>query len=255
MEIFFSIIIPTFNSEKTISDCIKSILMQEFENFEILVIDGLSADETIAEVKKYSDVRIKIISEKDTGVYDAMNKGIEKASGKYLYFLGGDDSLFGTSVLKNVFDICKSNEYNLVYGNVIFSSKNEVYAGEFSLESLLHFQNISHQAVFYRKDCFESLGKYNLKYKVASDWDFNIRCFMHPNFKIKYVDILIANYNDATGLSKEERDIEFEKISPFYSSQKIGLQLASYKYSKEYRIGRIISSPIKAINNYLKKRF
>jgi glycosyltransferase involved in cell wall biosynthesis len=250
---FFSIIIPTYNAAKTIEACIESVLSQHFFSFEILIIDGLSKDGTSSIVKKKSDERIKFISEADEGVYSAMNKGINISTGEYLYFLGSDDTLMDNNILQVVFETCKNKENHFVYGDVLFAKSKQIYAGEFNLEKLMHYQNISHQAIFYRKDCFAILGNYNLKYKIAADWDFNIRCFMHPNFKIKYINKTIACYNDVSGLSKENRDIEFEKNSIFFLTQKNNEETNAYKYSKEYRIGRIISSPIKSLVNYFKK--
>ncbi|MDR2410857.1 MAG: glycosyltransferase, partial [Bacteroidales bacterium] len=83
-----SIIIPTYNSSKTINRCLDSILCQSYSNYEILVMDGLSSDNTLELVKAYNDRRIQIYSGKDNGIYDAMNKGIALAKGEWLYFSG-----------------------------------------------------------------------------------------------------------------------------------------------------------------------
>jgi glycosyltransferase involved in cell wall biosynthesis len=253
MSVFFSIIIPTYNAAKTIEACLKSVLTQNYFSFEILIIDGLSNDATISIIGNFSDERIKFVSEADDGVYSAMNKGIDISRGEYLYFLGSDDTLMDDKVLLSVFEACKKKENHLVYGDVLLVQSKQIYAGEFNVEKLMHYQNISHQAIFYRKDCFAILGNYNLKYKIAADWDFNIRCFMHPDFIIKYINKTIACYNDVSGLSKEIRDIEFEKNSIFFLSQKNNIEINTYKYSREYRIGRVFLSPIKSLINYFKK--
>src|SRR5215216_6167566 len=117
-----SIIIPTYNSEKTLSCCLQSVLNQTFKDFEILIIDGLSSDNTINVIKGYNNSKIRVYSEKDKGIYDAMNKGIEKSAGEWLYFLGSDDQFFNEYVLEAIFqgnkDILKHSDY--VYGNVIW---------------------------------------------------------------------------------------------------------------------------------------
>src|SRR2546422_844446 len=105
----FSIILPTFNSAAQIATALESILNQTFNDFEILVLDGCSGDNTIEIAKSYKDTRIRIWSEKDEGIYDAMNKGIEKATGKWLYFLGSDDELYNNAILEKVFH--KVNTY------------------------------------------------------------------------------------------------------------------------------------------------
>ena len=107
----FSIIIPTFNSEKTLDIALSSIVVQSYQNFEVLIIDGLSTDSTIDIAKKHQKVfpNIKIKSEKDNGIYDAMNKGIALAKGEWLYFMGSDDSLYNDDVLNQ---ICKNSRGN-----------------------------------------------------------------------------------------------------------------------------------------------
>ena len=91
-----SIILPTFNCDKVIRHCIESIVGQEFHDWELLVMDGMSRDGTLEIVRQYSskDSRIRVYSEPDNGIYDAMNKGIDKSQGEWLYFMGSDDSLF-----------------------------------------------------------------------------------------------------------------------------------------------------------------
>src|SRR3982750_4096075 len=100
-----SIIIPTFNSQITIERCLESLSKQTFRDFEILVIDGGSEDNTIGLVKEKQPVlpAVTLVSEKDEGTYDAMNKGIGLSTGTWLYFLGSDDWLYNEQVLQNVF--------------------------------------------------------------------------------------------------------------------------------------------------------
>jgi len=83
---YLSIIIPTYNCENTISNCLNSILTQSYVDFEILIIDGASKDTTLEILKKYDDKRLKIVSEPDKGIYDAMNKGLKIANGNWIYF-------------------------------------------------------------------------------------------------------------------------------------------------------------------------
>ena len=112
-----SIIIPTFNSAKTLSRCLDSVISQSFTDWEVLMMDGVSNDDTIKIASSCQDSRIRIYSEPDKGIYDAMNKGIDKSRGEWLYFLGSDDYLFNSHSLEDVFknDIEK---YDVVYGDV-----------------------------------------------------------------------------------------------------------------------------------------
>lgn len=204
-----SIIIPTYNSEKTISESIKSILEQSFDDYEVLVMDGVSGDNTLNIVKEFNDPRIKIFSEKDSGVYDAMNKGIEKAEGKWLYFLGSDDTLFSPNTLLNVTHHINENneEIDFYYGCIYSEKYGEKYDGVFTREKILS-KNIGHQAIFFNKNIFSKLGTYNLKYKILADYDFNLRAILNKNIRTKYIDEIIANYNTG-GLSDRIIDIDF----------------------------------------------
>ena len=255
MSCYFSIIIPTCNASSTINTAVASVINQSFINFEIVIIDAVSSDDTLQILNKYADNRIKIICEKDKGVYDAMNKAVEIAEGEYLYFLGSDDFLYDNNVLQNIFNFSKVNHSDVLYGSVIFSSNRSIYAGEFTLERLLFTQNICHQAIFYNKECFKKLGNYNLKYYLLADWDFNIRCFMHPSFKINFIDTIIAVYNDSTGLSKDngEADKIFMNISPHYRMRNLLAELSNIKFSKEYGLGRKIYNPLKKIQKIFSK--
>lgn len=219
---FFSIIIPTYNSSSTIGECLESILDQSFSDFEILIMDGLSIDDTLSIVESYSDQRIKIFSEKDQGVYDAMNKGVDQAAGNWLYFIGSDDTLYNKEVFQMIALEVEKESFDLIYGNAYFLKQEVFYDGEFDRQKLFLVTNICHQAIFYNKNIFARLGGYNLKFPIYSDWDFNIRCFSTPNLRIKYIDQTVANYNDFGGISNSrERDYEFEILSGYAQNEMI----------------------------------
>ena len=196
---FFSIIIPTYNSAKTLSVCLDSILDQSYRNFEIVIIDSCSIDDTSLIVKKYlafTDSLIKWFSEKDKGIYDAMNKGIELAKGEWLYFLGSDDKFFSNDVLFKMNEYStKSNTLDVIYGNVFSTRFDGLYDGEFSNEKICR-KNICHQAIFFNNRVFKKIGNYNLKYKVHADWDHNLRWFNSKSINKQYVDIVFAEYAD-----------------------------------------------------------
>lgn len=213
--ISISFILPTFNVEKTLSASLESILCQSFKHFEIIIIDAQSNDSTISIIKSYVEKHKKIswISEKDEGIYDAMNKGIKLAKGKWIYFIGGDDTLIHKNVLDHLFiknDLC---DYDVVYGNVISTRFNGRYDGEFSSVKILE-QNICHQSIFFKKKVFRLTGQFDLKYKVQSDWDNNLKWFLNKKIKKKYVDLDIANYADG-GFSSNLKDPLFSNDKKF----------------------------------------
>jgi len=194
---FFSIIIPTFNSENTIGKCLKSIYEQEFEDFEVIIIDGKSTDETLSIISAFKNHNTKVFSEIDEGIYDAMNKGIDLANGKFIYFLGSDDTLFNPQVLKNINYTIDSKTDKIIYGNVKMNGTNKwvkdgtVYGGEFNLKRILS-HNIPHQAIFYHYSVFDILGKFNLRYPIFADHDFNIKAF--SQYLFKYTELIVADF-------------------------------------------------------------
>lgn len=207
----FSIIIPTFNAAITINAAIESILDQTLKNFEILIIDGLSQDNTIDLVNGFEDERIRLYVEKDNGVYDAMNKGIAKARGEWIYFLGSDDSFYSDEVLDGIYKTIINSKANVIYGNVIiigsttWAKDGDVYDGPFSTEKILQ-KNICHQAIFYKKSLLDQIGNYNLKYTVCADWDYNLRAWAITNFQ--FTNQIIAEFN-VGGISSTKDDVDF----------------------------------------------
>lgn len=195
----FSIIIPTFNAAKTLDACLKSVLNQTFTNFEVLIMDGVSNDGTLTIANSFKDVRTRIYSESDKGIYDAMNKGIELAKGTWLYFLGSDDELFDADVLENISIELINSSNKIVYGNVMITgdsdwAKNgEVYDGKFDREKLFR-KNICHQGIFYQKNIFKIVGKFNVRYKALADWEHNLKWFGNSKINHFYTNQIIAKF-------------------------------------------------------------
>ncbi len=208
---FISIIIPTYNSETTLARALSSIYDQTFRDVEVLIIDSLSTDSTLAIAKEFKDrlELIKIYSERDEGIYDAMNKGIKLAKGNWLYFMGSDDMLFENDTLKKIEINLRKTDARIIYGNVFSTRFNGIYDGEFNCSKLAK-KNICHQAIFFHTSIFKKIGIFNLKYKAHADWDHNIRCFCSAKVKNKFVNITVANYADG-GFSSVHGDPIFAK--------------------------------------------
>lgn len=211
--IFFSIIIPTYNSALTVQKCIESILNQTYKNFEILIIDGVSTDNTIEIIRLYNDSRINILSEPDKGIYDAMNKGIKVAKGEWTYFIGSDDSFYDENVLEYIFAEINKQKVDVIYGNVLMAETNKIYDGEFDNEKFLKGDLICHQAIFYRKKIHYDLGFYNTKYKVLADHNLNLKWFFSKKHKHAYINRIIANYS-INGFSSDYKDTIFYNDLP-----------------------------------------
>jgi len=226
----FSIILPTYNAAATLAASIESIVQQDFKDWELLVQDGLSTDDTLAIAASFSEKypSIKIVSEKDKGIYDAMNKGIGRAAGRWLYFLGSDDRLFGKRVLKNIAGAIEEDPAaEVIYGNVYSERFKGLYDGEFNAGKILR-NNISHQAIFLKKEVFEKTGLFDLKYKAQSDWDHNLKWMLLAGIKSKFVPETIAHYADG-GFSSLHGDPVFFADLNFNYIRYGQLQLSTWK--------------------------
>jgi glycosyltransferase involved in cell wall biosynthesis len=215
----FSIVVPTLNVASVVEGCLASIVRQSFGDFEVVVMDGGSTDRTLDVVADFKDslgARLSVYTEKDSGIYDAMNRGVTRAHGEWLFFLGADDRFHSKDSLVQVASFIRENSAShFVYGDVILRSTSARYGGVFDLDALLFKRNICHQAIFYRRELFATLGPYNIRYRIWADWDFNIRCFMNPALVARHMDVIVADYNDAGGLSMNE-DAELQKRLPVF---------------------------------------
>lgn len=215
----FSIIVPTLNVAPTLTACLESVVQQTCGDFELILVDGGSTDDTLEIAKSCasdSDIRLLIHSAPDQGTYDAMNRGVSMANGSWLLFLGADDTVYEADTLARVAAFIREHEpSDLVYGDVLLRSTSVRHAGAFDLDRLLYDTNICHQSIFYRRELFAGIGPYNLRYPVCADWDFNIRCFSNPALITRYMDIVVARYNDMSGVSMN-KDKEFLKRLPVY---------------------------------------
>ncbi len=205
-----SIILPSYNAEACIEATLHSITSQSFTLYEVLVIDNQSTDRTSELVGQQMAVNshIRLISESDKGIYDAMNKGLALAKGEWIYFMGSDDVLHSANVLENFVPFFTSS-YDLVYGDVRWVPDNRIEQGEWNHRQLLQ-TNINHQRIFYRRILFEQYGGYELEYKVAADHALNIRLFCNATVRKKYVPLLVTDYHSG-GFSANRTDEVFWK--------------------------------------------
>lgn len=233
-----SIITVCFNSEATIEDTIKSVLNQTYENYEYLIIDGKSTDNTLNIVKEYEKKfkgKMKIISDKDKGIYDAMNKGINLSTGDIIGIINSDDILAHKNVFKKVVASFK-NDIDVVYSDVLYCNENftKVIRKYKSGNLNKNVQMIAHPTMYVKKEVFKEIGMYNIKYKVCADYDFVIR-LKQKKYSYKYVDdyfVLmrmggtsnglkgyIKNYKDCVNVLKSN-NIKFANINTLYRSAK-----------------------------------
>lgn len=214
----FTIITVVLNGKQYIRRCVESVLQQDFDDFEYLIIDGKSSDKTLAIVGEYAqDTRLKVVSEKDKGIYDAMNKGIGIASGEWIYFLGYDDYLLHDGVLSAVAAQIRQTPCDFFYGKVQWGDTGRFFGHEVSANDLKkHF--MCHQAVFVKKSLFEQIGLFDLKFKLNADAVFIIQCFQRPQIRTQFSDLAIA-YFSISGLSQTRTDQQFVKYKYTFFQQ------------------------------------
>jgi glycosyltransferase involved in cell wall biosynthesis len=198
MKPFFTIIIPTHNSGNVVGRAINSALSQSFADFEVLLMDNLSDDNTTEVAGSFKDDRIKVFSEKDTGIYDAMNKGIVQSQGEWILFLGGDDQLHGPEVLRHIHEVIQVNPSSrFIYGDVRTSNGGLQRYNDYNYRKLLSMC-ICQQSIFYHRKLFDE-HRFDPEYKVCGDWDLNLKVFRSPNNPV-YVDLPVATFN-VSGIS------------------------------------------------------
>ncbi|MEJ7913045.1 MAG: glycosyltransferase, partial [Chitinophagaceae bacterium] len=182
-------------------------------------------------------VKVIFDSASDEGIYDAMNKGIDRSSGEWILFLGSDDMLYNSLVLQEMSNKIKTTQAPVIYGNVIikgdagWAADGSTYDGFFSLKKLLE-KNICHQSVFYHRQVFNRLGKFNTRYKVCADYEFNLRCF--AKYEFCYVDLIVATFNGG-GTSIVNNDVNFAKDQVYIIFKHFRSQLYRPEFSR-YRV-------------------
>lgn len=197
----FSIICATYNAASTIDGLLKSIQSQTFQYFELLIIDGGSTDNTLDIIGKYHFPAIRVISEKDEGIYDAMNKGVEIATGDWLYFIGADDLLHNPNVLLKVSGCTEMNPgADIIMGKVVMGLKEDVvFVPRFS-PKLLIINSLHHQGIFYKRRLFTEF-RYNPKYTISADYDLNLKLYLEKK-EVYYLDEIISVTGES-GLSSQ----------------------------------------------------
>lgn len=192
-----SIITATYNSAETINDTIKSVLCQTNKDFEYIIVDGGSTDETIDIVKSYESEfsgRQKWVSEKDKGIYDAMNKGIKMASGDIIGILNSDDYYTSDDILQTIADAFKCQNVDAIYGDIHFIKDGvpdkcvRYYSSRLFSPFWLRFGFMpAHPSFYCKRDVFDKSGLYRLDYKIGSDYEMMVRLFRKHKISSRYV--------------------------------------------------------------------
>ncbi|CDF80639.1 glycosyltransferase (GT2) [Formosa agariphila KMM 3901] len=232
----FSIVTINYNDEIGLKNSIISLANQGYKNFEFIVIDGGSKDGSIGVIKDNNDLIDYWVSEPDKGVYDAMNKGLQKCKGEFIYFLNSGDTFYSDNVLQDINEEIIKNEPKIIFGNINDISE-ETGISKIRLKQKLNKINlfdkmVCHQALFCKRTLFEN-NAFNLDYKIKADYDWLLRT-MFTNPKIVNTNIVVANYM-LGGLSATQYNTyskkEIPKIRDTYFSKKEQKALRKYVFN------------------------
>lgn len=201
-----SIITINRNNAEGLRKTIESVVSQTYTDFEYIIIDGASTDESIEIIKQHADKISYWVSEPDKGIYNAMNKGILKATGQYCLFINSGDWLYNETVIGEALSInfCE----DIVYGSIINIYGKDIVTEEYPDEQNIDFDwflhsTIPHGSSFIKRDLFTSIGLYSEDYRIVSDWEFFLVAICKYNCSLKKVKIPIY-YFDNNGISSEE---------------------------------------------------
>ena len=219
----FSIITPSYNARAGLEKSFTSVMSQAQGLFEYWVVDGASSDGTREWLGSRSEPGFHWLSEKDSGVYDAMNKGISLTQGRFLLFLGAGDCLLPGS-LQRVADFIQQNPSPLprfIYGDVRYGRTGRpLTAGRYTKMRLCR-QNICHQGIFYERTVFDRLGRYELRYPIMADWALNLRCFGNPQIQKLHFPGEVAEF-EGGGLCEHTPDHPFAQDRLRLIAERIG---------------------------------
>ena len=228
-QIKVSIITPCLNSSETIERTIKSVLQQTYSNIEYIIIDGKSTDNTINIIRQYLpkfEGRMRFISEKDSGIYNAMNKGIKLSTGQLIGIINSDDFYEKDTVEKVV--LCSSREkYQVIYGYCRIIDNNHITGIIKRNHKGLGKEMIPHPTCFITKKTYKDFGLFLTLYKITGDYELMLRLFYSGKVKFIQVKEILANFT-LGGISSNKRcSIETTLIQYFY-------HYISFNFSKNF---------------------
>ncbi|MCX7944064.1 MAG: glycosyltransferase [Deltaproteobacteria bacterium] len=226
-----SIITASLNSEKTIANAIESINSQTYSDIEHIIIDGKSSDRTLNIVENMKVVDTKIISDKDDGLYFAINKGIKLSSGNIIFLLHSDDILFDKNVVNDAVNKFIETDVDIVYGNILFVDKDDInkikrvwIAGNFSRKKLIFGWHPPHTSLFVRREIFNQFGLYRTDLHIAADYDFMVRVMLNKKVRVYYLNRFVVKMREG---GKSTSSI-YSHLYSNYECQKAWVQYSGF---------------------------
>lgn len=228
-----SIITVVFNAKDTIKSTIESVINQTYNNIEYLIIDNKSTDGTLDIIQNYKNKIAKIISEKDDGIYDAMNKGLKNATGEVIAFLNGDDLYLNNNVIKEIMEIFATTDTDSVYTDAIFVDRYNIdlikrywKTGTYKKEKFLTGFQIPHPAFFCKKSIFDRYGAFDLNLKISADFELILRFLYKHNIKTFYLNKPIVKIRTGGISNKNLKNIILGNINCIKAFIKNGIPVS-----------------------------
>ena len=220
-----SIIIATYNSEKTIKKCLDSCLLQDYPNKEILIIDGNSSDNTLKIVQNFKSPNLSFFSDADTGIYDAWNKGVKICTGDWVCFIGSDDFWIFESAISKLVEKTNDEKINFVSGKIrVYNAASESFflmGNKWDYKKLSSNINIAHPGSLHKKSLIKKFGLFNSRFKIAGDHDFLIRS--GEEIKSEFLNLEIIQMLDS-GISNSKPILAFyESASAIMKNKNFGM--------------------------------
>jgi len=238
-----TIVTVVYNNRKTIEDSIKSIISQsKGSKIQYILIDGLSTDGTLDIVNKYRGFIDVFISEKDNGIYDAMNKGIALAIGDIIGILNSDDIYANDNILNQISDIFILNpDTDIIYGDLVYVQQNNLdkivrkWISKPYYQRFFEHANVPpHPSVFLRKSVYEKMGLFDLNYKLAADYEFLLRIFKSNLFKSLYVSDVFVKMRLGGATNKNFNNILLGNKDIYNAWAKNGFKLPWYFFPLKF---------------------
>lgn len=198
---YVSVITVCYNCVDKLRQTITSVIGQDSRQLEYIVIDGASTDGTVEMINDYRDVIHFFLSEKDTGIYDAMNKGIKVATGDWIIFMNAGDCFHDSHVITEFLRIA-NNDYDIIYGSIIKMLPDIHYRYDpYPIEMMERCMPLPHQGTFI-KTSFQKSHLFDTSYKSSGDYHFFYNAYFKYGAKFKQIDLIVADFDESEGMSK-----------------------------------------------------
>ena len=253
-----SIVTISFNAKDTIEKTILSVINQTaFDSIEYIIIDGDSTDGTKEIIEMYKDKISIYISELDSGIYNAMNKGLKAGTGDYIHFLNANDTYMDNNVIEKVLEVAQIYNTDFVIGDVVLLPEQggEVYRSSKNLNRLTLFIDwIYHVTLFQKRELFEKYGCFDESFKISSDANWFIPLLQNRKITKAYVKAPIAKFAlDGVSAREDTREATIAELEKVLSKHFVGIDNFYRRILQDSAFNKFSSKPIKKLNKLIKK--